>query len=994
MLKRRAFSRTAILGQLYDANTDTLLPSNILKLNEIPQEVITENGNEFIEHNFLYADSTDDQFKHLDIDSSMRLSLYAGLVEVGGSGKYLTNIKSHKNSIKGSFYYKLVKKNDELLIENIPFQHFQFDVLKHEFSSKATHVIIRRQYGSDLFFTFESKSGNKEILKKIESRLDTTFYQNNIELGIKYNSNHNIKEDDICVSFYGDAKPPSKYKGTIDSVLECLTEIDEMTKEPKQMIWELYPINILKKNFKDQLVINNHIEEEYDMVFDEEKSNVLFHAWDILLETKRQLDTLHKNITKEDELYMRQIIESIISYQNEISKRYKKEILEPIKLAKNNSIQEEQKKKKEEQQKKQNEEKEQKNSNKDKVIQYEKLDIDLIIKRINQLNDDIIKYLRSHKVLLPINPIIQNENNEIILNRYTIRPREIKLLKGVTHIYLTDQHYIRKDENEEFVDFIRNNKPTHFQHKYFYFCDITDKINHLEGNLIRYIRFIQMKTDIEPEQRWTHINSIHIFDIKGNEISLHNLYIRIKYSSKKLQYCNGSLLDKEDNTYFHTSNGLYEWIEIDLGTNMYISKVIIENRKDSGNPHDNPARAIGHELQAFAEYTLLGNKIMVASSEILRRELTYVFDFNAKGIISCKKESHISNFCELCKKNKVYTLWNSIILDNYKNTIMWNESEEDKSIIVKNDHFLTPLLMPCPHNLSEKIPNHWVCYKCNSQAKICKNNYIWYFNCYECNVAVKLEDCLFWCNNTDHGKEPFPCNKNIDFDMIKSDVMIGKYILDKWNKLLSIDIEDDDIIYQKKKKTVKESKIELVNLKEPHIIKNYNYFSPFTLYIPNNNNKEEYIILDIKNSQAIYTIYNPNYKYYKNKCRTLYIDNSYHLKVVIQALNKEFEEAILSNNQLRKSGLWTSKVNRRIIEFKDESFNQCIINNILVNYTMINPYTCVAEWKEPRKLFKRVRIYKSKKCFITIDIDLKQLFCIEITNNKLYSVKWYKIYKE
>ena len=34
MITRRAFSRTANLGQLYDAHNDMLLPSNILNLNE------------------------------------------------------------------------------------------------------------------------------------------------------------------------------------------------------------------------------------------------------------------------------------------------------------------------------------------------------------------------------------------------------------------------------------------------------------------------------------------------------------------------------------------------------------------------------------------------------------------------------------------------------------------------------------------------------------------------------------------------------------------------------------------------------------------------------------------------------------------------------------------------------------------------------------------------------------------------------------------------
>jgi hypothetical protein len=135
MLSRRAFSRTAELGQLYDANNDLLLPGSIIKSADLPKKMVSKNSTEFVEHNFLYADSTDDQFKHLEIDASLRLSLYAGLIEVGGSGKYLSTTKTNKRSIKGSFYYKLVKKDDELLLENIPFDCFDFNILNKGYNA-------------------------------------------------------------------------------------------------------------------------------------------------------------------------------------------------------------------------------------------------------------------------------------------------------------------------------------------------------------------------------------------------------------------------------------------------------------------------------------------------------------------------------------------------------------------------------------------------------------------------------------------------------------------------------------------------------------------------------------------------------------------------------------------------------------------------------------------------------------------------------------------
>ena len=43
MLSRRAFSRTAELGQLYDANNDLLLPGSIINFSELPKKIISEN---------------------------------------------------------------------------------------------------------------------------------------------------------------------------------------------------------------------------------------------------------------------------------------------------------------------------------------------------------------------------------------------------------------------------------------------------------------------------------------------------------------------------------------------------------------------------------------------------------------------------------------------------------------------------------------------------------------------------------------------------------------------------------------------------------------------------------------------------------------------------------------------------------------------------------------------------------------------------------------
>ena len=963
MLSRRAFARTAELGQLYDANNDVLLPGSIIKLDKkIPKKTVSSNSNEFVEHNFLYAYNTDDQYKHLDIDTSLRLSLYAGLIEVGGSGKYLLNTKSNKKSIKGSFYYKLVKHDDELLLENIPFDSFDFNILQKGFCKDATHLIVRRQYGADLFFTFESTNGNKELLKQIETRMEASVNKVGLSGGIQDENFFFKGTDDIHVSFYGDAKPPSKYKGTIESVLECLTEIDEITKNPNQMIWDLYPISILKKTFEDKIKLNNlnlnlELTSSYDMILDETRSNILFHDWDILLENKKEFENLHKIINKNDETHLRLITEKIRILQHEVSKEYKHRIINQIKYLKksnnndndnndndnndnnsndldnldhnlenennfktnslfslsdykdiyDNNHEIEYQKPSQDSYGVNNEgviiketdieiEIEQNSPKKNNVIFKEKIEesdsseksagslhdkkderslsdndstnfkkalAEQIINNINRLNDKILKYLRENKDILPkiessINSTKDEQNSSIIL-----RPNQIKFLEGISHVFLTKNYCVTAIEHEQYINYIRKNKPIRLDHKYYYFCNFDPDFKY-KSNMVRYIRLIQFDTNKDPKDRWTHIRSIKIYDIDGNEICLQNKYIKLKYSSVSEEWSTGNLLDDDNSSYFHTSNGLFEWIEIDLASNLYISKVIVKNRVDSSNPNNNPERIIGHELQAFAENTLLGNKILVASSKIIKKDYVYEFEFtDYNGIISCSKGYHESNFehKQLLPNSNIYMFWNNKIIGKFKNTVVWYKNSELSNIPTQlfNNKFMTKLCMSCPHDTSQKNNEfrNWICFQCNSITKITNLDNIWCMVCDECNILVKLEDCFFNCNCFNHGKEPFPFDKEFDVDSIKPKYMGGCYIIHDANEYYNKTIEYDSIDicneFVKFDKYNKKNFIEYNFIKNNYEIEHQStqYISPFMLYIQKNERTEYFILINLKENNYL-----------------------------------------------------------------------------------------------------------------------------------------------
>lgn len=1018
MLTKRAFSRTANLGQLYDAHNDMLLPANILNLNndEITSKSIKQNKNEYIEHDFLYAYTNDDQFSHLDIDSSLRLNLYAGLIDIGGSGKYLLSSKSTDSSIKGSFYYKLVKEDDELMIENLwadaisnneSEKIFNVPVLFGAMSQNATHIVVKRQFGADLFFTFESKKGDKEMLKKIETRVQVAVTDiASVNLGVSNERNTHSNYEDIHVSFYGDSKPPSKYKGTVDSVLECLQEIGEMTTEPKQMKWILYPIEHLSKlqeilsskssNINTEWTKLGYIIKPSNYISNELETDnykLLFYNWDILLKNKNSLDTLEKQINNNDLSAYRLIIRQIKQKQIEINSRYNNEVIDKVKHIKTKN---------------------------------KKLDVEQLITSINEINDEIEKYLnKSHKINL------NSDGKPNILTK-----RKLNILKGNNYVYFINRDYINIDEHDIMCKLIKNSQNSYLPTNYYFFCNTHSNIE-LDKNSIRYINLCQINNSIPENNRWLHINNIKIYDEFEKEISLFSLYIKIKYSSKSEEWSTGDIISDDLHSFFHSNNGENEWIEIDLGKNIKLSKIILFNRHDCGNPHDNIVRITGAKLSLWNDFSDFGNRILVSEATIIARALKYEFKISETGILDSndylivknnKKENlyeitYVTEYEEIHLKSKpdfnlpaygfewsdstvkvagnnishkvkfeqellylpyyitnninitiaynninnIYNLWNHVIVSKYKNQIMWYPDSEAVNINSINGKYLHDLFMPCPHDyrgILNKIDyKDWVCYMCNSIAKIRKIKNIWYFNCYECNKVVKLSDCYFICNNKSHGNEPYKFNGSFNCDNSKFNYMMGNYSYESCFLCLDkINIEKNTITYEENKYFFgkKTSKSE-----------SFYSYSPFTIF-DSHDYWHNYTTVDLINHIGYMFLFDDN----KFKTHYEVKMDDYHGKRLFNTVSINFtNNNDITNDQMVEGVQWTNKKNDHMIEFIKET-KVCKINDQEYIYSNINPHTCIVIYKKNK--FFRTSTYK---WFFMLNTHLDKIVAILLKNN-------------
>lgn len=887
-----------------------------------------------------------------------------------------------------------------------------------------------------------------------------------VDAGVSLEKSSGTSYEDIHVSFYGDSKPPSKYKGSVESVLECLQEIGEMTTEPKQMKWILYPIEHLSKLQEilktKQLTINsqwtklgyiveptNYICKELDLP----THKLLFYYWDMLLKNKNILDTLEKQIHNNDLSAYRLIIKKIKEKQMEINRHYEKDVVDKVRQSKRANKQ---------------------------------LNIEQLTICINQINANIEKYLNT---LGKINLNLTGKPNVITKSK-------LENLIGNNYVYFINRNYIELDEHKLMCELIASTQNTYQPTDYHYFCNHccgTDEPIEIEKNLVRYINLCQINNTIPKEQRWLHINNIQVFDDTNKPIPLYSQYIKIKYSSKSEEWSTGNVISDVPTTFFHSSNGENEWIEIDLGKNIRLSKIILTNRLDCGNPHDNIVRLTGCKLSLWNDFSDFGNRILISQATITARAYEYKFDIGETGILDSSdylfvrpkkygdlnkiaynntkeielfmnealdKEDKINKNKTKIKENtlfscavnlqddtdlkmdmkgfrlpaygfewsgnvvkiagnnishrvkfntdtlllpyyvsdnikiaiasnntnNIYKLWNNVVISQYKNQIMWYTESEVKNIISSDGRYLHDLFMPCPHDYrgitcDNHGDNHcnWVCFMCNSIAKIRKIKNCWYFNCFECNKVVKLSDCFFICNDEFHGSESYKFNNLFNCDNSKFNYVMGEYEYKLgFNCINKINIE---------KHMIKYKQIGLFGLKAFESTDFYSY-SPFTV-LDSKDYYHNYVTVDLTNpiylpeGELIYTGYLFLFDDNKFKVHQEIKMDQYHSKRLFNTVGKNFKNNNdLTNDQMVPGFSWTNTKHNFTIEFVKEN-KVCKINGHEYSYFNINPHTCVVVYVKNKFLTK-----PNYKWFFMLNTHLDKITAILLKNNsfKFYSV--------
>ncbi|XP_068196990.1 verrucotoxin subunit beta-like [Antennarius striatus] len=170
-----ALGRPFSLGMLYDCRKDLLIPGITLwDRNDLIRQIgdRPQNYNDF---EIVASESIEDKSSAMNVEASLKASFLSGLVQVGGSAKYLSDNKSSRNQARVTLTYKATTRVQELSMDHLGMKNVKHpDIFQKRL---ATHVVTAIVFGAQAFFVFDREVSDKEDHQDIEGNLKVIIKQ-------------------------------------------------------------------------------------------------------------------------------------------------------------------------------------------------------------------------------------------------------------------------------------------------------------------------------------------------------------------------------------------------------------------------------------------------------------------------------------------------------------------------------------------------------------------------------------------------------------------------------------------------------------------------------------------------------------------------------------------------------------------------------------------------------------------------------------------------
>ncbi|XP_051995212.1 stonustoxin subunit alpha-like isoform X1 [Xyrauchen texanus] len=244
-----ALGRPLFPGMLYDCRKDSFIPGVTLWDKKSLYEDLDTHAQLQTDLKFSSSDSLSDKSSLLDVSASLKASFLGGLVEVGGSAKYLRDTKSSNLQSRVIMHFSETSRFDQLTMTQLGKITYP-----QVFEQKtATHVVTAVLYGAQAVMVFDRTFSEDENKQEIEGNLNV-MVKKIPSFSIEGQGAVTLGEDDkkiaenISCTFYGDyqlQQNPTSYM----EALQVYKQLPTLLKDNPQnvvpvKVW-LYPLHLL-----------------------------------------------------------------------------------------------------------------------------------------------------------------------------------------------------------------------------------------------------------------------------------------------------------------------------------------------------------------------------------------------------------------------------------------------------------------------------------------------------------------------------------------------------------------------------------------------------------------------------------------------------------------------------------------------------------------------------------------------------------------------------
>ncbi|XP_067312412.1 cytolytic toxin-alpha-like [Pseudorasbora parva] len=246
-----ALGRPLFPGMLYDCRTDTFIPGVTLWDKKALREDLDTRPQHKTDFDFSSSDSFSSKANLLDVSASLKASFLGGLVEVGGSAKFLRDTKLSNQQSRVTMYY-----SETTRFEQLTMSHLGQITYPQVFDQKtATHVVTAVLYGGQAFMVFDRRFSEEENKQEIEGKLNIIVRMIPL-ISIEGQASVEMKDSDkkmaqsIACTFHGDfhlEQNPTTFMEAVD----VFKKLPNILKENPQnavpiKVW-LYPLSLLNE---------------------------------------------------------------------------------------------------------------------------------------------------------------------------------------------------------------------------------------------------------------------------------------------------------------------------------------------------------------------------------------------------------------------------------------------------------------------------------------------------------------------------------------------------------------------------------------------------------------------------------------------------------------------------------------------------------------------------------------------------------------------------